>query len=631
MATWYDNINFKQTKRMSVILVALSLSFLSINASIANPITVQDAVSDAINNHPEVQSKWHAFLAAGYSQEAARGGFRPRIDAATGYDYKRQDYGPNIHYNGAFGEITLRQMLYDGSLTRSEVNRFTHLQLVSYFELLDSAEKAAFNAFAAYQDILRQRELVELAKNNLNKHYDVFKQVENSARAGVARSADLEQMNGRVSLAKTNLITEMSNLHDISARYLRLVGSLPPAQMQQIELSANALPDNIRETLLLAYQGSPVYHAALRNILASEEGIVAQRSNFRPKVDLKARYGTQSYDSVGDYTHQAEGSIGIELRYNLFNGGSDRANSYRALQEVNMAKDLRDKACIDVRQSVQVSFNDTRKLAEQLPILNQHRISSDRVATAYKQQFDIGQRTLLDVLDVENEFFQASRAWVNARYDLSIATAATLQHMGKLIAGLNLSRAGLPTLADLGADSISVDEATACPAINIFDQSTDLFDSDGDGVVDIYDQCPNTPASDLVDERGCSVFVEQHSTKTLNIQFPHSSAKVEDQYLPDIEELANFMARFPDTDIEIQGHSSVGGSERFNLRLSKQRAEAVAKILVDKFGVDSERITAQGYGTSQLLMQGNSPEANAVNRRIEVKVTATSERVLKRQ
>lgn len=630
MTIWYDVINFKQAKRMPVKFITTAVFFLSFNMAVANSITAQDAVSDAINNHPEVQSKWHAFLAAGYSQEAARSGFRPRIDLATGYDYKVQDYGPNSQFNGAFGELTLRQMLYDGSLTRSEVNRFSHLQLVSYFELLESAEQAAFNAFAAYQDILRQRELVELAKNNLNKHYDVFKQVENSARAGVARSADLEQVNGRVSLAKTNLITEMSNLHDISARYLRLVGSLPPGNMQQVELSAQELPDNIRATLLLAYQGSPVYHAALRNILASEQGIVAQRSNFRPKIDLKARYGTQSYDAVGNSPDQSEASIGIELRYNLFNGGRDRANSYRAHQEVNIAKDLRDKACIDVRQSVQISFNDTRKLAEQLPILNQHRVSSDRVATAYKQQFDIGQRTLLDVLDVENEFFQASRAWVNARYDLSIATASTLQHMGKLISGLNLSRAGLPTLADLGADSISVDEATACPAIDIFGQSDVLFDSDGDGVPDIYDQCPNTPKTDLVDERGCSVMVEQHSSKTLNIQFPHSSAEVDNQYLPDIEELATFMARFPDTDIEIQGHSSVGGSERFNLRLSKQRAEAVATILVNTFEVDRDRITAQGYGTSQLLMQGNSPEANSVNRRIEVKVTATSERVLKR-
>lgn len=630
MTIWYDNIKYIKAKRTPIKFIAIAVLFLSFNTALATSITVQDAVSDAINNHPEVQSKWHAFLAAGHSQEAARGGFRPRIDLATGYDYKVQDYGPNSQFNGAFGELTLRQMLYDGTFTRSEVNRFTHLQLVSYFELLESAEQAALNAFVAYQDILRQRELVELAKNNLNKHYDVFKQVENSARAGVARSADLEQVNGRVSLAQTNLITEMSNLHDISARYLRLVGSLPPANMQQIELSSEQLPDSIRETLLLAYQGSPVYHAALRNILASEQGIVAQRSNFRPKIDLKARYGTQSYDAVGNSPDQSEASIGIELRYNLFNGGRDRANSYRAHQEVNIAKDLRDKACIDVRQSVQISFNDTRKLAEQLPILNQHRISSDRVATAYKQQFDIGQRTLLDVLDVENEFFQASRAWVNARYDLSIATAATLKHMGQLIAGLNLSRAGLPTLADLGADSISVDEATACPAIDVFDQSDVLFDSDGDGVPDIFDHCPNTPKTDMVDERGCSVTVAQHSSKTLNIQFPHSSADVDDQYLPDIEELANFMARFPDTDIEIQGHSSVGGSERFNLRLSKQRAESVAKILVDKFGVDRDRITAQGYGTSQLLMQGNSPEANAVNRRIEVKVTATSERVLKR-
>lgn len=594
-------------------------------------ITIDQAVRQAIDHHPQVQEKWHSFLSSGFRYDASRAGYRPRVDLTTGYDFQRKDYEPNRNSDGGYAELSLRQMLYDGALTRSEVARYNNLQLVSYFELMESAEKAALDAFSVYQDVLRQRELVALARTNLSKHHTVFKQVEQSAKAGVARAADLEQINGRLALAQSNLITEMSNLHDISARYLRMTGSLPPMQLESFEFSEAPLPDNIRDTLLLAYQGSPVYHAALRNIVASEQIVTSEKSNFRPKIDLKARVGAQTYDSVGYENGQTEGSIGLELRYNLFNGGRDRANVRRALQDVNIAKDQRDLACLNIRQAVQIAFNDTRKIAEQLPILNQHRLAADRVTTAYKQQFDIGQRSLLDVLDIENEFFQASRAWVNARYDLSIATARTLSAMGKLIESLNLFRTGLPALADLGAQPIPVDEASACPAIDINAAQQGLLDSDMDGVADIYDECPNTPLTDKVDKHGCSVMLEKEVSKNLNIQFGSSSAVVAPRYYPSIEELARFLKRFPDTIVEIQGHSSAGGSESFNQRLSQSRAESVASILITNYGIKSERIKAKGYGTSQLLAKERTPEADQINRRIEAKVTATSVTPAKRQ
>ncbi|MGY2499211.1 TolC family protein, partial [Klebsiella pneumoniae] len=86
---------------------------------------------------------------------------------------------------------------------------------MSYFELLDTVENTALATTNAYIDVLRQRELVLLAEGNLNKHVTVFRQIEESSRAGVARAADLEQINGRLSLAESNLLVEIANLHDV--------------------------------------------------------------------------------------------------------------------------------------------------------------------------------------------------------------------------------------------------------------------------------------------------------------------------------------------------------------------------------------------------------------------------------
>lgn len=583
--------------------------------------TLKDAIHSAIENHPEVEEKWHNFLSSSYGYKASRSGYRPKVDFAIGYDARRQDYGPNRSYNGAYGEITLTQMLYDGAFTRSEVSRFDNLQLVSYFNLLETSEKVALETFAAYLDVLKQRELVELARKNFSTHHRVFKQIEKSAKAGVARSADLEQINGRLALAQSNLVTEMSNLHDISARYMRLVGTLPAAKLDNFNFVESPLPDNVEDTLLLAYQGSPIYHAALRNILAAESANQAAKSDYRPKINLNARYGSQTYDGLGYDDGQSEASIGIELRYNLYNGGHDKANIRRSLQQINAAKDQRDLACINVRQSVQVAFNATRTLSEQLPILNRHRLASARVATSYKQQFDIGQRTLLDVLDIENEHFQAGRAWVNARYDIEIAQARTLSSMGKLVESLGLYKSDLPSLSDLGTEAIQVDENSACFVADINTQEGKLQDADMDGVPDVYDQCPNTPTSDKVDEFGCSIFEQGEAISILNVQFATESVLVEAKYYDAIEEFAVFLKRYPNTKVEISGHSSVGGPESYNQRLSHERAKAVAAILSNNFGINQERITTAGYGTQKLKRKDKSKAADAVNRRIEAKVT----------
>ena len=429
---------------------------------------VEDVVRTALEHNPEMQVRWHDFLSAGHGRDAARAGFRPDVDVNAGYGRQRENYITGRPMNTGFAEVAMTQLLWDGARTRANTDEYSSVELVSYFELLDSAENTALQAMRAYLDVLRQRELLRLAEENLETHREVYDQVAESASAGVARTADLEQINGRLALAETNVINERSNLHDVTARYLRIIGDLPPQQMQDVALE-HGLPTTINDTLMQAYQHSPQYHAALRNISAAEAATRGQRAGMMPRVNLIARYGIQDRDEFGFRQSHTDGRIGVELTYDLYSGGRNTANVRRAHELENSAKSLRDRACVDIRQSVQIAYNDMQKIAEQLPILNQHRLSSDRVRTAYKQQFDIGERTLLDVLDSENEYFEASRAWTNASFDETLAAARTLASMGLLLETLSVGRDDIPSLADLGAEPMQVDPASACPAYDIYD------------------------------------------------------------------------------------------------------------------------------------------------------------------
>ncbi|MGI2025378.1 OmpA family protein [Shewanella glacialipiscicola] len=150
-------------------------------------------------------------------------------------------------------------------------------------------------------------------------------------------------------------------------------------------------------------------------------------------------------------------------------------------------------------------------------------------------------------------------------------------------------------------------------------------DSDNDGVYDDKDQCPATPATHKVDAVGCTIYENVKSKEDVgSIQFANDSAVVKNVYYKDIERLANYMNKNPEFTVEIAGHASNVGKPDYNMELSEKRANAVAKILVDKYGISQSRVTSRGYGVTQPLVAGDSKEAHAANRRIEAIVTTTT-------
>ncbi|WP_417515825.1 TolC family outer membrane protein [Marinobacter sp.] len=582
---------------------------------------VINAVRAAIETNPEVRASWHQFLVAGHDTDSAFGGYLPSLDAQARYGLEHRNYGPVDEYDGYDGRLTLTQMLYDGFQTKSSVQRFEEQQLVRYFQLLSQIEKTSLEALGAYLDVSRQRELLDLARQNLETHQEVYDQVSASARAGVARAADLEQISGRLSLAESNLVVVASNLHDVRARYLRIVGEAPPAETGEILLEADLLPATVTEALKIAYEGNPEFRASHRDIKAAEASVQENRSGYQPRLDLVASYGHNSYDDFGFDQSETDGRIGVELNVNLYRGGSDRARVRSAYDQVNVAKDLRDKACVDIRQEIQIAFNDVRNLQTQAPILNNHRLSSARVRTAYKDQFDIGERTLLDLLDAENEYFNASRAYANALYDRKLAVARVQAGMGHLVSSLGLVRDGLPTLEELGAEPLQITDGV-CPAVEIDESFELMLDFDGDGVRNYKDQCPGTSPGTPVDADGCANAVKPTVVATAVVEFANDSARIEASSDGYIDEVGKLMAQNPEATVVVVGHASKTGAPAYNQALSMRRADAVAQRLIDEYRIDRARIKTQGLGFYQPRFSLNAPAAVNANRRADITVSA---------
>ena len=286
--------------------------------------------------------------------------------------------------------------------------------------------------------------------------------MEQRAKVGVGRRVDFEQAGGRLALAESNLLTEISNLHDVSARYQRIVGVLPPADMAEPEMLQKGLPGNVNAALEDSIRTSPVIASAIEGIRAAQSDLSGRNAAYAPRVDLRAR---QSLDKNldGVLGNRNDRVLEVVLNYNLFRGGSDSALKRQAAENLNASKDQRDKACRDVRQTLEIAYNDTQRIAEQLRYLNTHQLATEKARDAYRKQFDIGQRTLLDLLDTENELFQARRAYVIAVYDRGIAFARTHAAIGTLLQALSLNHVETPSIAEMGDDRFDVDPSHRVP------------------------------------------------------------------------------------------------------------------------------------------------------------------------
>ena len=602
------------------VLLGSSLALLPITAAVAQSLPpglaspgstdIQQAVRQAITTNPEVQAAWNGFNASGHDIDVARGNYLPSIDASAGIgrEYREGDPNSDGSYETSFAELTLNQMIYDGFATRSEVERLDRARLVRYYELLGASENVALEAVRAYLDVSRYREMVSLAQDNYADHLRVFNQIEERVGSGAGRGVDLEQISGRLALAESNLMTEASNLHDVTVRYQRIVGDLPAEHLAPVPAFDDRLPPSVAQAVEMAFQGNPEFHAAIENIESVRAEQEGARAGFHPRLDLRGRTGM--YDSndgnYDEYGRRDRHRIELVASMNLYRGGSDLASFRAASDRVEQAIDQRELACTNVRQTTQIAFNDTQRLREQIRYLNEHRQSIDRVRGAYQQQFDIGQRTLLDVLDSENEYFDASRAYANAQYDIALADARTLASMGQLMQTLGVMRDDMPTLAELGSSGVELDADALCPVTG--GAGYTLADFTG-GI--------NAPAPTRAPD----------VTLSADALFAVNSAELGPDARQELNELVNQIRQRDDlTRVFIAGHADSTGSDAINDPLSQRRADSVARYLASQ-GVDTGLLETRGYGSRQPVASNDIHEGRRQNRRVEVTLEREGERL----
>jgi adhesin transport system outer membrane protein len=403
---------------------------------------LKDAVKETIASNPDVLIAGSERDSVEQQMEQARAGFFPQADITLGTGWERSDnpatraggHGSR-NLNRDEAEIFVRQLIYDGHGTESEFERNRARVNSRAYATFSTAEVVGLKAVDAYLSVLKSKKLVELAVTNLKNHQQTYNRIVKRGEQGVGSQADVQQALGRLALAKTNLMAEENNLQDSIAAYLNIVGS-PPMQLQEPVIPEQQLPGSLEEATTAALENHPRLKSADADVDAAREQYDAAKSLFYPRIHLEIS-GTNNDNLDGISGSNNDAQAMVRARYN-FTGGKDIARRQETVYQLDQAKEIRARTHRQVVESMQLSWHAYETAKSQLEYFKTHVDASKQALLAYRQQFIIGKRTLIDLLDQENEVFQANINYVNGQYTLALATYRILAGTGRLLWSLGV-------------------------------------------------------------------------------------------------------------------------------------------------------------------------------------------------
>ncbi|MBI9090828.1 MAG: TolC family outer membrane protein [Desulfobacterium sp.] len=410
-------------------------------SSSAPPVVtpLEQSIEKALDYSPQLQALRHNHGAIQFDLKQSKAGYLPSVDLLLGYgleqhsdkvsrqtraDPANTDWDP-------LGEATLSltQKVYDGGETRQQVSIQKAILASAGFDIQDATQAIALNAIHAHLEVYRQRELVALAEKNLTVHQDIFHSLSEMEKAGAGNIADVTHTQARMARAQSNLFISKADLTRAMVHYTRVVGT-KPGELAVAEVPKK-MPTSLAEALEWTEQRNPEILAFNAKLNEADARVALARSSDKPKINIKLN---SSYNDQleGDHSWQNTNDAMLILHWNLFNGGQDSAKKNATLSRKRQIRSNRDDTLFELREATADAWATYISLQKQKKAYQSAVVYSQKTFDAYLKQFSVSQRSLLDVLSAENDYFQSAGRLITVSVDETIAAYQILR-LGKAV------------------------------------------------------------------------------------------------------------------------------------------------------------------------------------------------------
>jgi len=652
------------------LLLGATLTLLS---SSLFSLTLKESIVEVIDNNPAVQERLKNYRATQQDLNIAESEYYPRLDFRASFGFtdagKLNSDVVDESYTNYESSLVLTQNLFDGFATMNKIDYQEARILAAAYNYVETSNDLAFKMTNVYLNVLKEYELLQTARENVQINEEIFKKVKELFDSGLTTDSEVKKIESSLSLARSNLTVQKNNTRDAEYSFRRVLGRMPQvAQMSKPDLNVT-MPKSIERAAVYAINHNPSLLVSRYNIKGAQALWKQHKKEFYPKIDLEVSQNFNDVEKVNAFDRADDRfKARIVLSYNLFRGFADKATVQKDISKINQEIETKRDLKRQVIEALDLSWNAYEMVGMQLVDLHDYKKFAEKTLELYKEEYDLGRRSLLDLLTAQNDVINARSQIVNAEYSYLFAKYRILDAMGLLplaVVGdtkdftsrVNLYINGdasevldeIPVKYDVDSDNI-VDNEDLCDnsllANNIMPYGCVKMtrDSDGDGVIDCKDKCPLTPKNAKVSPDGCAVDVDMDGVKDykdkcpntplgyevnaegcaisliLGVNFAYYSDKIDEGSYDTIKRFADFLKKNKQYKVHIIGHTSSRGDANLNKRLSQRRAEAVKKALV-KFGISPEIITTEGRGEEEPIADNSTPEGRYINRRVEIELT----------
>ena len=642
-------------------------SLLCYTTMYAEAFTLGDAANEIVHTHPEVKEKLHSFKAAIETHKYSKAGYLPTIDfqvslgsETTKSQTTRDEYETLLKRETS---LKLVENLFNGFATKNDVLEQKEKYISASLEIIEKANAITLRVSQTYLNILKYKNILALEQENIQNYEKILGQIQEKVKGGFSPLSDSLQVQTRYTLAKASLQTTKNSLENELAKFHKLLGRFLALSDFEEPTYDFSVPLELNNAIKFALKNNPTIKIANHTLKAKKYSYEKMKKTKWPTID--AIFKAENNENTGALEGSTERYYaGIELKYNIFNGFADTTQEQKEISLLHKEHELRNGKRRDIIESVILAFKTYNDLVTKETILTQHVEFAKQTNDAYYEEFRIGKRTLLDVLNIETEYNTAQKEFTTNKYEKLTAKYELLSYLGTLsnkigvnvdnIANLRYSdknsrykRDTLPLNLEADKDKI-VDMVDICDKslsflgnINSYGCSRSVsqeiipssikkevtkkeepvVSSFLDTPVPHEDTLADIPEEDSLE----NLFIEETPTieKTSNvtldnefIYFQYGSSKLTNNSKRLLDILVAKFRDNPRLKIKLTGYTDNRGPERRNIIRSRSRANTVKKYLV-AHGVSRRTISTNGVGSANPIASNETKEGRSKNRRVE--------------
>ncbi len=405
----------------------------------ANPLDQE--LLHLLETHPQIKSQIKAVESARKGVDAVLADYMPTVNvtADMGPEHidnpttrSSRDGGKDWNRVRNVAGFTVTQNLFDGFATSAAVQSARMSVAVADFTLDGTVQNTLFEGVNAYIGVLRQKRLIELASGNEDNISTQLNLEDSRVSRGSGVAVDVLQAKSRLQIAKERRISFEGALNKAVATYIQAFDHAPNLDLltdppPPVEL----IPETLDEVLEIALEENPAITNSQATIEVARIARKTVEAEYFPTIDL---VGAMNYEKHNNATlgTRRDYSLLVELSWDLFTGFSTKATAAQAAYDYRAAMDNHEYIARKVQEQTRIAWEDLLTARRRLELLENAVNIATEVFDSRKKLREAGKETVINVLDAENEIYNAQINYTSASYDERVAIFQLLLSMGRL-------------------------------------------------------------------------------------------------------------------------------------------------------------------------------------------------------